>query len=164
MANKLDLDALHERIKDHDVAMLTTVSQDGYIHSRPMMTQEREPDADLWFVTALDTEKVEEIRTHPKVGVIYYRESDRAYVSLSGVAHLEQNRELIKRKWKESWRAWFPEGPEQANLVLIKIDAHEAEYWEPKGGKLKVIFEAARGMVTGRHPEINPPVQGEIEK
>ena len=163
MAKKLDLDALYERLKDHDVGMLTTVSKDGHIHSRPMMTQEREPDADLWFVTALDTEKVEEIRQHPQVGVIYYRDSDKAYVSISGVAHLQQDRELIKRKWKESWRAWFPEGPDQANLVLIKIDAQEAEYWEPEGGKLKVMFETARGMVTGEHPELNPPVRGEIE-
>lgn len=163
MAKKLDLEALHDRLKEYDVGMLTTVSKDGHIHSRPMMTQEREPDADLWFVTALDTEKVEEIRSHPQVGVIYYRDSDKAYVSISGIAHLEQDRDLIKRKWKESWRAWFPEGPDQANMVLIKIDAQEAEYWEPAGGKLKVMFEAARGMVTGEHPEINPPVQGQIK-
>jgi general stress protein 26 len=109
---------------------------------------------DLWFVTSLNTEKIEEIRQNPKVGVLFYRDSDNAYVSISGLAHIEQNRDLIKRKWKDEWSAWFPGGPEQEDLALIAIDAHEAEYWEPKAGKLTVTFEAPRGALTGEHPEL----------
>lgn len=159
----INFDELWERIKDHRTAMMTTVSKDGYIHSRPMMTQEREAGSDLWFVTSINTEKVDEIAQNPKVGVLYYRDADNAYVSVSGVAHIERNRDLIKSKWKESWRMWFPEGPEQEDLALIKVDAHEAEYWEPQGGKLTVMFEAARGYMTGEHPEINPPVEGKVK-
>lgn len=163
MATQLDLDALLERIKDYKTAMLTTVSPEGYIHSRPMATQEREPDADLWFVSALDTEKINEIKTHPKVGVLYYRDADNAYVSVSGVATIETDKDLIKRKWKESWKVWFPDGPDQHDLCLIKIEPHEAEYWEPKGGKLTVMFEMARAFVAGDHPELNPPVEGRVK-
>ena len=57
----INFDELWERIKDHRTAMMTTVSKDGYIHSRPMMTQEREAGSDLWFVTSINTEKVDEI-------------------------------------------------------------------------------------------------------
>jgi general stress protein 26 len=113
---------------------------------------------DLWFVTALDTEKIDEIRANPKVGVLYYRDADNAYVSLAGTAEISTDKALIKSKWKESWKVWFPDGPDQENLALIKVAPHEAEYWEPKGGKLTVMFEMARGYLTGDHPEINPPV------
>ena len=58
---------------------------------------------------------------------------------------------------------WFPDGPDQADIALIKVDAVEAEYWEPKGGKLTVMFEMARGLLKGEHPEINPPVEGKVE-
>lgn len=159
----IDFNALWERIKDHKTAMLTTVSQNGFIHSRPMMTQDREAGADLWFVTSINSEKVDEIKANPKVGVLYYRDADNAYVSVSGTAHIEQDRDLIRKKWKESWRAWFPDGPEQADVALIKVDAQEAEYWEPKGGKLTVMFEMARGLLKGEHPEINPPVEGKVQ-
>lgn len=162
MAEKIQLEGLYERLKDYRTAMLTTVTTDGYIHSRPMMTQEREPEADLWFVSSLNTDKVQEIQAHPKVGVIYFHDSDNSYISLSGVARVETNREFLHRHWKEEWRAWFPDGPEQADLCMINVEAHEAEYWEPKGGRIRVMFEMARGVLTGKHPEINPPIKGEI--
>lgn len=163
MAEKIQLDELYARLKDYRTAMLTTVTAEGYIHSRPMMTQEREPDADLWFVSSLNSDKIQEIRVHPKVGVIYFHDSDNSYISLSGVARVETDKEFIRGHWKEDWRAWFPEGPEQSDICMIKVEAHEAEYWEPKGGRIRVMFEMARGALTGTHPEINPPVSGEIK-
>lgn len=163
MAEKIQLDELYERLKHYRTAMLTTVSAEGYIHSRPMMTQERKPDADLWFVSSLNSDKVQEIREHPKVGVIYFHDSDNSYISLSGSARVETDRALIRSRWKEDWRAWFPEGPDQPDLCMIKVEAHEAEYWEPKGGRIRVMFERARGVVTGTHPEIPPSVSGRIE-
>ena len=154
MPDPIKFDELYERIKDHRTALLATVTKDGYVHARPMMTQEREPDADLWFVTPMDSDKVQEIQAHPRVGVIYFRESDGAYVSIEGEARIIQDKATIRDKWKETWRMWFPEGPDQANLCLIKVSAHGAEYWEPKGTKLTVMFEMARAALTGDHPEI----------
>jgi len=163
MAEKIQRDALYERLKHYRTAMLTTVSSEGYVHSRPMMTQEREPDADLWFVSSLNSDKVQEIQVHPKVGVIYFHDSDNSYVSLAGDARVVTDREFIRSRWKEEWYAWFPEGPDQTDLCMIKVEPHEAEYWEPKGGRIRVMFEMARGAITGTHPEINPPVSGEIQ-
>ncbi|HEY9856507.1 MAG TPA: pyridoxamine 5'-phosphate oxidase family protein [Stenomitos sp.] len=162
MAEKIQLDALYERLKHFRTAMLTTVSPQGDIHSRPMMTQEREPDADLWFVSSLNADHVREIQAHSKVGVIYFHDSDNSYVSLAGDARVVTDREFLRSRWHEDWRAWFPEGPDQADLCMIKVEPHEAEYWEPRGGRIRVMFELARGKLTGTHPEINPPVRGEI--
>lgn len=134
------IDELLGRLQEFDVAMFTTVAADGHVHSRPMQTQEREPDCDLWFVTAMDTKKVAELKAHPRVGVVYHRDRDHAYVSLSGTARLQQDRELIRAKWKEAWRAWFPDGPDQADLCLIKVDVEQAEWWFPEAGQLRVMF------------------------
>jgi general stress protein 26 len=158
-----DLEKLYERLKEFDTAMFTTVGKDGKLHSRPMMTQEREKDADLWFVTSMDTTKVLEMRANPQVGITYFRDRDQAYVSVSGKARIEIDRDLIKRKWKESWRAWFPDGPESPDICLMKVEVTEAEYWEPQGGTLYVIFEQVRGALTGDHPEINPPERLKLE-
>lgn len=162
MARTLSLDELHEHLKDFSVALLTTLTRDGYMHARPMMTQEREPDADLWFVSALHSEKIAEMREHPKAGVIYFRDRDNAYVSLTGDVEVVQDKDFLRKHWKESWRIWFPEGPEQSDLCMIKVRAREAEYWEPEGGRLRVIFDMARGALTGKRPPLNPPVEGEI--
>lgn len=157
VAQQADLEQLYERLKEFDTAMLTTVGRNGHIHSRPMMTQERERDADLWFVTSRRSLKVEELTAHPAVGVIYFRDRDKAYVSLSGTAHLCTDPELARRQWKESWRAWFPEGPESRDLMLIKVDVQEAEYWIPEGGTLRVMFEEARTAISGERPSLAEP-------
>jgi len=62
---------LAELIKDIDIAMLTTVDEDGTLRSRPMSTQEVEFDGDLWFLTSDDTAKVGEISRENRVNVSY---------------------------------------------------------------------------------------------
>lgn len=156
MAKTVKFDEIYERIRDYRTALLASVTSEGYVHARPMMAQEREPDADLWFVTAIDTDKVEEIRQHPQVGVIYFNESTGAYVSIEGLARIVQDRALIRSKWKETWRAWFPDGPDQENIALIAVEARGAEYWEPQGTKLTVMFEGDRTAMSGKRPEVAP--------
>lgn len=151
------IDALLDRLREFDIAMFTTVAPGGHVHSRPMQTQEREPDCDLWFVSSMATHKVDELKAHPRVGVIYHRDRDHAYASLAGTARIHQDRDLIRSKWKEDWRAWFPDGPDQADLCLIKVDVEQAEWWFPEGGQLRVMFEVARAYVSGDHPELNEP-------
>ncbi|MDB5097029.1 MAG: pyridoxamine 5-phosphate oxidase [Cyanobacteria bacterium RYN_339] len=156
-AEKGDLEQLYQRLKQYRTAMFTTVGKGGHIHSRPMETQEREPDGDLWFVTSKKTLKVDELGENPNVGIIYFRDGDSSYISIAGTARIEDDPALIRSKWKEDWRVWFGEGPESPDICLIKVAVDEAEYWQPEGGTLRVMFEAARAYVTGGHPELNEP-------
>lgn len=49
-ANRESVEKLRELIKDIDIAMLTTIDEDGTLRSRPMGTQKAEFDGDLWFL------------------------------------------------------------------------------------------------------------------
>ena len=162
-AERGDLTTLYERLKSFDTAMFSTIGANGLIHARPMMTQEREADADLWFVTSRATLKIDELEANPSVGITYFRDSDKAYVSIAGRAKVTDDQVRIRQLWKESWRAWFPDGPEQSDIVLIKVEVVEAEYWQPEGGTLRVMFEQARAALTGEHPELNAPEHVEAE-
>src|SRR4051812_32638894 len=79
--NKEELLAL---LSEFDTAMLVTLEDDGTMRARPMgLQQERLADCDLWFVTADETRKTDEIERHHAVNVCCLRTRDRAYVSLS---------------------------------------------------------------------------------
>ena len=80
MANE-KLEKLHTLIEDMEVAMFTTRRSDGQLVSRPMATQARAAGADLWFVTAKESPKLDEIRHDPHVNLGYYK--DRRGLSLS---------------------------------------------------------------------------------
>jgi len=152
-----NLEVLYELLKGFEVALMTTVSREGLLLSRPMMAQEPIPDADLWFVTSLDTEKVRDIEVDPRLNLGYYRDSDKAWVSVSGKGRIERDSTRIKEMWKESWRIWFPEGPDDPDLVLIKVEVEHVIYWKPEAGKISVLFSLAKAYVTGQPPELDPP-------
>jgi hypothetical protein len=59
------------------------------------------------------------------------------------------------------WRAWFPdEGdprhgtPDDPRIVLIGIDIHAAVYLEVDKPRPVVLYEMAKGWLTGTLPDI----------
>ena len=52
-------------------------------------------------------------------------------------------------------QAWFPGGVDDPNLVLVRVDVEQAQYWEDKKPKVLQFAEIVIGAVTG-----NPPRAG----
>lgn len=124
---------LSELIKDVDIAMMTTVDEDGTLRSRPMGTQQVEFDGDIWFFTSDDTAKVDEISRQNRVNVSYAKPDKQRYVSVSGSAELIYDRAKMEELWSPVYKAFFPKGLDDPSLRLIKIRAEKAEYWESSG-------------------------------
>ncbi len=141
---------IRELIKDIRVAMLMTVAPDGTLHSRPMMTQEPEFDGTLWFLTGKDTAKAGEVAEHRRVNASYADPDDHRYVSLSGLATLVEDGEKARQLWSPAYRAWFPDGLDDPNLVLLRVDVEAAEYWDAASGRMVALAGFLKALVTGR--------------
>jgi general stress protein 26 len=127
------VEKLRELMKDIDFAMLTTVDDDGSLHSRPMSTQQVEFDGDLWFFTLVNTGKVSDTRRDNHVNVSYAKSDDHRYVSVSGTAELLNDRAKMAELWSPVYKGYFPDGLDDPNLRLLKIHVDKAEYWESRG-------------------------------
>lgn len=150
---------LAELITDIDFAMLTTIEPDGSLRSRPMSTQQREFDGDLWFFTKADTPKVDEIEREQNVCVAYARPDKQHYVSVSGKARLVRDRAKIEELWNPAYKAWFPDGLDDPQLALLKVSAEKAEYWDGQTSAIAHLVGLAKAAVTGRSYDM-----GENEK
>jgi general stress protein 26 len=139
---------LRELIKDIDFAMLTTVQDDGILHSRPMATQKVEFDGDLYFFTKLSTLKVEEIERDRQVCISYAAPEDQRYVSMSGLARVVRDRATLEQFWFPDLETWFPAGLEEPELALLWISVTQAEYWEGPFGTL-LHLPRVRKMAAG---------------
>jgi general stress protein 26 len=152
-----------ELIKDIKVAMMTTEAEDGLLHSRPMATQKTEFDGTLWFFTGLSTGKVSEIDWNPEVNLSYAEPSDTRYVSVSGTAELVDDRAKITELWSDIYKAWFPQGIDDPDLCLMKIDVTFAEYWDVPSGKMVQAFGFLKALATGKRLKMEGESHGVVE-
>jgi general stress protein 26 len=150
------LEELDKLIEGIETAMFTTRRQDGHLVSRPMATQERIPEADVWFVTDADTHKLDELVLDPHVNCSYFNNKTREWVSVSGVARISRDRKRIRQLYKPDWRIWFgDEGGERdgsendPRITLVFVDADSVMYMKQDKPRPLVLWEVIRGLVTG---------------
>jgi general stress protein 26 len=158
MSDKLE--QFYDLVHDIEVAMLTTRRADGLLVSRPMATQVRSAGADLWFVTAKGSPKLAEIAHDSQVNLSYYKDRTREWISVAGKARAVDDRAKIRELYRPDWKAWFgDEGGEKdgsaddPRMVLIAVDIELAHFMEVNKPQVVVLFELAKGMITGKAPE-----------
>ncbi len=155
------LEDLYDLIEGIEVCMFTTRRPDGYLVSRPMQTQRRAGGADLWFVTNIESHKLDELAFDPHVNLAYYRDRTREWVSVSGIAAITQDRDKIHELYSPDWRAWFGDeggarngGPDDPRIALVLVDAHSVTYMNSDQSTPRVLFEVVKGVVTGSRPDV----------
>ena len=158
---RADLEKLYEHINEMEIGMLTTRRADGHLESRAMANQKPADGADLWFVSSEGAAKLRDIEHDPHVNLAYDNDGSREWISVSGVARISRDRQKIHELYAADWRAWFPdEGdsrhgtPDDPRMVLIGVDVHAAVFLEVNKPKPVVLYEVAKGWLTGTMPEI----------
>lgn len=150
-----DFERLREMIKDIDLCMLTTADESGDLHSRPMsLNSDVDQEGNLWFFTSSNSHKANEIAQIPKVNVSFIDAKQQRYVSISGAAELVQDKAKIKDLWKPVLKAWFPDGPDQPDVALLKVNVSKAEYWDGPSSIISQAFSFVSAIVTGKQVEL----------
>lgn len=155
------LDDLYKLIDGIELAMFTTRQADGQIVSRPMQTQERTSGADLWFMTNIDTHKLDDLMADAHVNLAYFNTGSKEWVSVSGIATVSTDRELVRELYKPDWKAWLgDEGGDRdgsendPRIALILVEAQSVTYMKVTKPKPVVLFEVAKAMLTGEPPKV----------
>lgn len=142
-------------------AMLTTHSRQGELHARPMIMAEVAADGDVYLIADVHSEKIEELAEDNRVNVAMQQGS--RYVAVTGTASVVRDAEHIKKIWSESWRVWFPQGPEDTSVVLIKVSPQHGEYWDNEGmSRVKYLYETAKAYVTGTTPTLDADIHSKV--
>ena len=147
-------------IEDARICMMTTHRADGTMVSRPMRWLLRDEfDGDLWFFTYERSRKVEDVGQDPHVNLGFLANDDKIAVSIRGRGETSHDRALIEELWQPELKAWFPDGKDSEGLVLLRVEAHGAEYWDGTQNPIEVAFELAKGIIGDK-----PADTGDNEK
>lgn len=119
-----------EKMRDIDVAMLSTHSEGGAIAGRPMSNnQDVEYDGSSYYFTWEKSEVVAEIERDANVSLAF-KGDDGFWVAVAGKAQIIRDKAEFEEHWNEDIDEWFEQGTDTPGLAMIKIEAKRAHYWD----------------------------------
>lgn len=140
-------DDFYDVLDAFDTCMLLTFTSDGTPHARPMALAGREGSG-VWFISGRDSAKVDEVDADATTVVTV--QGPRRWAAVTGRATVVDDRARIDELWSKTMEAWFPDGPDDTDVVAIRVDLVDGEYWDVSGGKLvRFATGVSRSLVTG---------------
>lgn len=131
---QLDKQQIAEVMMDIDICMMTTSDRNGSLHSRPMSNNRQvEWDGDNWFFARKDSSQVKDLLHDSSINLAFAKPNDIVFLSLVGEGELIDDVAKKEELWQDELEMWFPEGPKDDALTLIKVRASEARFWSKEG-------------------------------
>jgi general stress protein 26 len=142
-----------ELLETTGVGMLTTQFAEG-LRSRPL---EPRPDRDngvIYFITDVRGLKDDEIEAAPDVCLTLTNHKEKAYLSLTARASVLRDPLLAAKFWKSTDDVWWPGGPEDVNVRVLRLEPVRGELWDGPASSLVAAYEFAKARATGEKPNL----------
>jgi general stress protein 26 len=147
------VDQVWEMIEKLGVAMLTTQFAGG-LRARPL---EARPDRDggvIWFLTDMRSGKDNEVAASSDIGLVFIDCHAKAYLSITGRAEIVRDTDRAAAIWKSTDQVWWPGGPDDPTLHLLRVEPVTAELWDGPSSSAVAAFEFAKAKLTGSKPNL----------
>ena len=128
--------------------LLVTVAADGFPQSRPMTLAARD-DHTLWFPTSRESRKIAQIQAHAEVTALFVDTDRYNYASFHGAASLDPDRDVARRLWRDEWSDDWPNGPDDADYAVLRVDGVRGFYLHGTTGEAGEVD--LRGTDGTRH-------------
>ena len=79
----------------------------------------------VWLGTNSRSRKVTEIRRNARVTLYYFDREGQAYVTISGIARLVNDPKEKAKRWKDEWKAFYPDRERDYLLIVVKPERLE---------------------------------------
>ncbi len=153
MSEKHSLDRVWDIIEKVGVCMMTTNFVGG-LRARPLEARPDRSAGLIFFVTDIHSAKEDEIEARPDVGLAFVDSSDNAYLSITARASVSRDADGIRAAWRKTDEVWWPGGPADPNVCLLRVEPSKAELWDGPASAAVTAFEFAKARLTGTEPNV----------
>jgi general stress protein 26 len=115
-----------------------------------MSVQEIDEQGNLWFLSASDSHKNQEIQIDHQVKLFFQGSAHDDFMYLTGKAEIIEDRNKIEELWEPVMKTWFTEGKNDPRITVIKFVPEEGYYWDTKHGKAIAFLKMLTGAATGK--------------
>lgn len=149
LSNEEAIKKFKKLVNEINVCMFITNNKEQG-HTRPMATIEVEENGTLWFFTDIRSIKVEEVNTDHTVHLVYAHPGKESFLDVWGNASVINDNQNIKDKWSPLVKAWFPNGTDDPNIALLKVQPQNVYYWDAEAGRMVSFLKIIAGAITGK--------------
>jgi general stress protein 26 len=128
----------------------TAVSRSGPEPSRPMSVQQVDDEGNLWFLSANDSHKNQEVAADPAVTLYFQASAHSGFLQLNGRATVTTDKAKIKELWEPIVRTWFTEGVDDPRITVIRVAPAGGYYWDNKHGNAVAAVKMLVGAAIGK--------------
>jgi general stress protein 26 len=128
--------------------------------TRPMSVQEVDDQGNLWFLSADDSHKNEELTRDPSVRLYFQGSAHSDFLMLNGAASVSRDKTRIKELWEPIIKTWFTEGEDDPRITVIKVRPTDGYYWDTKHGAAIAGAKMLVGAAIGK--TLDDSVEGQL--
>lgn len=144
------IERMRKLIKEAETCFFCTETANGEVDARPMSVLEVDDAGNLWFLSASDSHKNQELQSKPTVRMFFQGSPHSEFLHLEGVATVSRDKQKIKELWKFVLKTWFTEGEDDPRITVIKVAPTLGYYWDTKHGNavagVKMLIGATLGV------------------
>lgn len=129
-------------------------------HFQPMTAFTEKPQGLIWFFTHRGSNLTRRVAATPDDGgqeamfIVQARDQD-LQACIGGTLHHDHDLDRIERYWSPMVEAWYPEGRDDPELTLLRLDCRDAQVWLTEAGPMKYAWEVARSNMHGQRPDLS---------
>lgn len=127
---------------------------------RPMNVRKVDDDGALWFLSASDSHKNQELDRTSEVVLLFQGSPHSDFLQLSGTASVSRDPQKIKELWEPVLKTWFTEGVDDPRITVIKVVPDQGYYWDNKHGNMVAGIKMVIGAMSGK--TLDDSIQGEV--
>lgn len=138
----------------------TAIAVAGSCGTRPMGVQKVDEQGNLWFLSANDSHKNQEIAINPDVILHFQGSAHSDFLVLKGQASVSRDQDKIEELWQPIFKTWFTEGEKDPRISVVKVTPTEGYYWDTKHGFAVAGIKMALGALTGK--TLDDSIEGKV--
>ena len=153
VSNQDEINRVWEVIEKVGVCMMTTRFSKG-LRARPLEARADIEKSVIWFLTDRRAAKDDEIEAFPEICLTFVYPKQKIYLSISGQASASRDTKRARSLWNEKQQVWWPGGPNDPNVLVIRFNPKRAEIWDGPASSAVAACEFAKARATGKKPNL----------
>jgi general stress protein 26 len=156
------IDKIREIVKKSPNCFFCTAGENGqWSAARPMNVRDVDEAGNLWFLSADDSHKNEQLGRDPRVRLYFQGSTHSEFLHIDGAAAVYRNKATIKELWEPILKTWFTEGIDDPRITAIRVTPSGGYYWDNKHGNLIAGVKMMIGAMIGK--TLDDSIEGKVE-